>query len=192
MCNPVAFYAASAIITAIAGAGEASAQRQAGTANQQIAENNARLSDQAAQDAQNLGARESQQSTWRTRALIGNQRAKIAANGLDQDFGTPLDILGDTALFGGADRSAIAMDAARKAWGFQGEALNFRNQGAQANWMGKVGSQATILKTLGSVVGLGASAYGAAGTASTAKAGQAATSMSSSYFSGGGSAVFLH
>lgn len=138
---------------------QARAEKQAGEANQKIDENNARLANAQAQDAANLGARESQQSAWRTRALIGQQRAAIAASNLDSELGTPFDIQTDAALFGGADKSAIQMDAARKAWGFQSEALNYRNQGALANWQGKEQSKITILKGIGSAFGSVAGAY---------------------------------
>lgn len=159
MCGPVAFMAASSIVSLIAGVGEARAQRDAGRANQQIAENNATLAEQGARDALNLGAREQQKSAWRTRALLGKEKASIAANGIDMDFGSASDILGETALLGGAERSEIELDAARKAWGLQGEATNFRNEGAQAAWGGKVGSQSTILKSLGSSLSMMGSAY---------------------------------
>ena len=77
------------------------------------------------------------------------------------DIGTPLDILGETAQFGAADRNAIAIDAARKAWGFQGEATNYRNQGAQEAYAGRAGANATILKSLGTSLAYGAQAASA-------------------------------
>lgn len=102
---------------------------------------------------------------WRKRAQVGAQTAALAANGIDSGLGSAYDILGETSLFGGAEQSAIAQDAARKAWGFQSEALNFRNQGAQANWMGKTQSRITILKTLGSMASMSAGAWGSGGGA---------------------------
>lgn len=160
MCGPVAVMAAGSIVSAIAGIGAAQAQKHAGKANAQIAENNAQLAEQGAKDAAILGAQEQQQSAWRTRAMIGRQKTAIAANGLDMDVGTPLDILGETAMLGGMDRSSIALDAARKAWGMQAEATNHRNRGAQDKWAGKVGSQATILKTIGSTTSSLGGAWG--------------------------------
>lgn len=152
--------AAAAFVTVVAGAAEAKSQRETGKANQAIAENNARLDEASAQDAANQGARESQQSAWRTRAMIGTQRAAIAASGLDSELGTPFDIQTDAALFGGADKSAIQLNAARKAWGFQASALNNRNAGAQANWQGQTASKITILKTIGSAMSYAGAAYG--------------------------------
>lgn len=160
MCEPTTWLAVGMAFTAIAGGVEANAQRQAGKANAQIAENNATLAKQQGRDAQLLSVRQQQEAAWRTRALIGKQKTQAAASGLDMDVGTPLDIMGETAAFGQAEEDAIGLDAARKAWGYDGEALNYRNQGAQAMWMGKQQSNATILKTIGSMANMGASAYG--------------------------------
>lgn len=172
MCFPVAAMVAATVLSAVVGIGQAQGQRAAGKAEQQIAENNARLSEQQGKDAAILGARDSEQAAWRTRAMIGTQKAAIAANGLDMDVGTPLDILGQTALFGGADQSAIAMDAARKAWGFNAEALNYRNQGAQARWQGNQASKLTILSTLGSTLNsFGSMKFGSGPSLSTAGGG---------------------
>jgi hypothetical protein len=99
--------------------------------------------------------------------LIGQQRADIAAANLDSDLGTPFDIQTDAALFGGADKSAIQMDAARKAWGFQSSALNNRNQGALANWQGQSSSKITILRSFGSAMSSAAGAKGSSSTTNT-------------------------
>lgn len=140
---------AMAAITLIAGAKQADQEREDGNANQKIEENNAKLAEQQANDAAILGARESEKSAWRTRAIIGQQKAAAAANNLDLDIGTPADLTMETAMLGGADRSAIGMDAARKAWGFQSDALNSRNRGALARWQGHSQANLTILNSIG-------------------------------------------
>lgn len=169
-------------MTAASGAQQARAARAAGNANAQIAENNARLADQQAHDTQVLAVRDQQKSAWRTRALLGQQKVAAAANGLDMDIGTPLDLMGETAMFGKADEDAIGLDAARKAWGFQAGALNYRNQGAQAKWGGKAQANATILSTLGNVAGQVSSAFGN-GTFGAAAKGSASTSIGSASMS---------
>lgn len=153
------FVGAAAAFTLAGSVVDANNQKEAGKANQQIANNNAVMAEQQGKDEQILAARESQQSTWRTRAMLGRQKAAIAASGIDMDVGTPVDVLGDTALFGEADRKAIELDAARRAWGFQGEATNYRNQGTQAAWQGKAAGSATILKGIGSAIGTVGAGY---------------------------------
>lgn len=159
MCAPVAFLAAGMLITAAAGYAQAKAQKAAGEANNQIAQNNAVLAEQGAKDAAILGAREQQQAAWRTRALIGQQKASLAANMIDSSDGTAFDLIGESALFGGAEQSAIAVNSARQAWGLQSEALNYRNQGNLAKWEGKTQSRITLAQTAGSMLSM----YGQAG-----------------------------
>lgn len=154
---------AMAAIALYAGAKQASAQKAAGKAEAKIAENNAVLADQAAKDSAILGARESQQATWRGRALMGRQLATIAANNIDSDSGTPFELLGEGQLFAGAEKSAIEMDAARKAWGFGAEATNHRNRGTLAKWGGNQQAQVTMLGALGNAVGSFAGGMGGKG-----------------------------
>lgn len=152
-------YVAVAVVV-VAGGMEAKAQRDAGKANAQIAENNARLEEAQAKDEANLAAREQQQAAWKTKALIGQQKAALAANMIDSGEGSAYDLLGETALMGGAEQSAIGMEGARRAWGFQMQALNHRNAGAQAKWMGKTQSNITLLRTAASAIGAASGARG--------------------------------
>jgi len=153
MCEPTTIVMVIGLVVgAVAGVQEAKIQKQAGESNAAIAENNARLAEASAQDAAVQGSRESQQAAWRTRALIGAQQAKIAANGIDASVGSAYDIQAEAALLGGAEQSVLSQNAARAAWGFGAEALNYRNKGAQDKWFGKVSSQTTLLKTFGSTL----------------------------------------
>lgn len=163
------FMIAAAVVTLVAGAAQANQQRQAGKANQQISNNNAKLADQQAHDEMMLGAQQSEKSVWRMRATQGAQRAAMAASGVDSGVGTASDLQDETALYGAADINNIGIDSARRAWGFDAEANNYRNQGAQARWMGNSSSNITILSSIGQSLGYGASAYGnykAGGTSS--------------------------
>lgn len=162
MCEPMTIgLAASAIISLYAANEGAKAQVKAGNANAEIAENNARLARDEATQAQAMGDRESQAQTWRTRALIGQQRAAIAAQGIDSQIGTPAEIMGETAMFGEIDQQTIRMNTARQAWGFNSQATNFRNEGNQARWGGKTAARGTILSGLASAASSGSAAYGA-------------------------------
>lgn len=164
MCEPTTIMAALAVgqmaMQGISGYAQSRAQRSAGEANAKIAEQNARLAEQQGRDALTLGAREQQQSTWKTRALRGQQQVAFAANGVDAGVGSAVDLFGDTALFGEADRQAIALDAARRAWGHQSDAVNLRHGGQMDKWQGKVNARTTILGTVTGMLGTAASAYG--------------------------------
>ena len=150
MCEPTTLMAVATLAT---GAFTAYTQNQQGKANQQIAENNATLA-RADADATNAAAtREQEQQSWRTRAMMGQQRAAIAANNLDPTLGTPADILGETALLGEIDQQTIRMNAARQAWGYEQQAKQYQAQGKLDRWGGRMAAGGTILSSLTSAYG---------------------------------------
>lgn len=166
MCAPLLLGIAAGV-SLIGGVRAGQAADATGKANQQIAENNARLSEDSARDASIQGARESQQSAWKTRAMLATQRASAASANVDGALGSAFDIQSDTALLGGIEQETIQLNAARKAWGFQSEATNYRNQGKIARYEGKTKKQASILGGLGNALALGAQASSAASAAAS-------------------------
>ena len=167
MCEPITISATAAwVLGATAAVGVATAvytadqQKKEGRANAEIAENNALLAEQQAKSASAMGDREAEQAAWRNRALMGQQRAAIASNGIDSAIGTPAELLGETALFGEADQQNIRLNAAQSAWGFRAQAGDFRNRGALAKWSGKAQSTGTLLSGLGSAMGSVSGMYG--------------------------------
>lgn len=158
MCAPVAI----AALTLLSAGYSAYSTQQAGKANAQIAENNAQLARDQAQVENAIGDRESQQAQWRTRALLGQQRAAIAANNIDASVGTPAEILGETAMFGEADQQNIRLNAARRAWGFNAQAGDYLNQSKQIKYNAKTQATGTILSGLASAAGGYANAGGGA------------------------------
>lgn len=168
MCEPTTLMAVATLAT---GAFTAYTQNQQGKANQQIAENNATLA-RADADATNAAAtREQEQQSWRTRAMIGQQRAAIAANNLDPTLGTPADILGETALLGEIDQQTIRMNAARQAWGYEQQAKQHQAQGKLDRWGGRMAATGTILGSLGQAANIGYGAWGGAGRMGKTKIG---------------------
>lgn len=156
MCEPTTI--ALIATTVIAGAYQANVQRQEGKANAAVAENNARLAESDADASNAMATRESEQQAWRTRSLIGQQRAAIAANNLDPTFGTPSELMGEAAMFGEVDQQTTRMNAARQAWGFNAQAQNFRTQGSLSRWGGRAQATGTILGSLASAASMGAGA----------------------------------
>jgi hypothetical protein len=137
----------------------ADVQKKQGQAQAEIDENNARLAQAEADNANAQATRESEQQAWRTRALIGQQRAAIAANNIDPTLGTPSEILGETAMFGEVDQQTIRQNAARQAWGFNAQATNYRNQGGLARWGGNQQAKGTILGSLASAASIYGSSF---------------------------------
>lgn len=167
MCEPITIstgaawaLGATAAVTAAATYVSYDANKKAAEANAQIAENNARLAEADAATARALGDRESQQQTWRMRALEGQQRAAIAASGIDAQIGTPLELLGESAMFGEVDQQAIRLNAARQAWGFNAQARSTRNQSRVDRYSARQQRTGTILSGLSSLASTGAGFYG--------------------------------
>lgn len=167
MCEPVTIstgmmwaLGASAAATAAATYVSYDSSKKAGEANAQIAENNARLAADDARTEQAMGDRESQQQTWRMRAMEGQQRAAIASQGVDAQIGTPVELLGESAMFGEVDQQTIRLNAARRAWGFSAQSQNIRNQSRVDRYSTRQQGTATILGGLGSMAGYAGTAYG--------------------------------
>lgn len=147
-------------VTLAMGAAQAGAQRAEGAYEAAVAKDNQKLANAQAEQANAIGTREMEQQSWRTRALIGQQRAAIAANNLDPTLGTPLDILGETAAFGEIDQQNIRLNAAQQAWGRKVEATNYGNAATMAKWKGNTGANLTILGSLGKAFTQGAGSFG--------------------------------
>lgn len=67
-----------------------------------------------AEDALKRGAQQEQAQRRKTAALMGRQRAVMAASNLDLGSGSPLAILGDTAQLGELDAHVIRDNARRQ------------------------------------------------------------------------------
>ncbi|HJU38191.1 MAG TPA: hypothetical protein VJ724_01365 [Tahibacter sp.] len=156
MCYVQIAYIAAAALTAYSGYESAQAQKKAADYNYAIAQQAVKVDEARAQDALNRGAQQANEQRMRTRLAIGSQRAALAAQNVDLQTGTPLDIIGDTAMFGAIDESRIRENAAREAWGYQVGAVNSQAQGALDRYRGQSGARATYLTT---AANLGQSAY---------------------------------
>lgn len=95
----------------------------------QVAEVNRKVADEQARDALARGEQEQQRLAREAAYLRGVQRAKMSAMGLDLSFGSPADILRDTALLAAEDQATTMENAQREAQGYRISARNYRSQG---------------------------------------------------------------
>ena len=102
-------------------------QANAGAASYQaaVARNNAAVAEQNAQYALQSGRIEEQTRRQKTAGIIGEQRAKMAASGIDIGSGTPLNLQESTAQVGELDALTIRNNAMRKAYGYRVQASDF-------------------------------------------------------------------
>ena len=89
-------------------------------------------------NAQKRGLRTEQASRRATRALQGTQRAGLAGSGVDVNFGSPVDVVGDSDIFGEFDVGTIrqntadevfAAKARGQGFGFQADSFNRAGRG---------------------------------------------------------------
>lgn len=148
--------------TAVAAAGTAvgglmTAQQQRYSAK--VADANAKISSQQAADAIQRGKLEEQKSYRRTADLAGKQRAAMAANGIETDFGSALRTQADTAAIGAEEAALVRENAMREAKGYDMEAGNYRST-AKAGRMAATGTIVKAAFDTGSTILGGAQQYG--------------------------------
>lgn len=144
-------------LTVAGGVTGAYGQYQAGQHNQKLMDANAQIADWQAQDALDRGKDEAAKHRSAVRRMVGSQRARLAAQGIDIESGSALDLQLDTARLGELDALTIENNAAREAWGYRVQAQDYRTRGAIARYEGKQAAVGTLLTT-------GGKAYGMRGT----------------------------
>ena len=155
MCEPTTIaYGVSALLMVAGGVQTARAQKAAGEYQAQVDEQNAKIGRQQADQARQIGNMEEERQMRRVRAAVATQRAAQAANGLDVNSGTALDLQAETAGFGAADALNIRSNALRQAWGFEVGAVNDINSASAARAGGRNASTGTLLTTGAQVAGM--------------------------------------
>lgn len=164
MCEPTTLAAASIAATVIGAGASAYGQMKAGEAAQsqanytaQAAKNNEIVAGQNKQRSLQAGEAAAAQQTLRTQALMGKQRATMAANGLDVNSGSNLDLTTSAADVGYLDALTIRNNAAVQAGAFDNQGRGFGGQAAMATASGANASDAAMMGVGTSIIG-GASA----------------------------------
>lgn len=160
MCELATIAAAASVASAAMGAFGAIQQGQAAknAAEYQAAvdRNNQQVAEWQAKDAVDRGAEAERQHRIKVAGVLGSQKAAMAANGLDLSSGSPLDILGDTAMYGELDALTIRSNAEREAYGYRVRSQDFASsaqlaqmRGSSAATAGMIGAGATLLTGAG-------------------------------------------
>lgn len=141
------------LFMAAAGAGySASANMQAGKDQARLQEYNAQVADMQADDAVARGRTAEDRHRVNVRRLIGSQRAAFANSGQDPNIGNAVDVQGDTASLGELDALTIRLNAAREAWGYKVQSIDYRARGELAEAEGKSKALGNLLSTGGSLL----------------------------------------
>lgn len=129
------------------------AQRNAYKAQEQQNKNNAIIAERNAADARQRGVVAEQEVQMRTRGMIGKQLNILSERNIATSTGSPLDIIGDTAMFGKLDALTTRTNYEREAIAHESQAMNFNAAAEQA----RMGARAA---TFGTGVSLFSTALG--------------------------------
>ena len=148
MCEAVTGIALSTWFAAGAAAGAAVTAYgavQQGKAQEETAQNNAKTLQLQAADAQARGGIAEEAHRAKVRQIRGEQRATLAASGVDMTYGTAASVLDQTTIYGELDARNISVNAAREAWGYETQAGNELFQGKTAKQQGYLSGVSTLL-----------------------------------------------
>lgn len=137
MADPVSLLAVGSLAASVAGAGvsaygankTATANAQSATYQAQVAANNKKIADQNAAFAISSGRTQAYTQDLKTSQLVGTQKATQAANGLDVNSGTNVDVRQSTEEIGRLDTLTILNNAQRQAGGYLAQGANFTAEG---------------------------------------------------------------
>lgn len=167
MCDPVSISIASIAATVVGTGASIYGQMQSSAAasaaasyNAQVSANNQKLANQEAQDAIARGDQQAQLKASATEQVIGRQKAALAANGVDVNSGSAVDLESDSAAAGQFDQLTIQNNALRESIGYHNQGINYQNQAsldeassANALSAGELQAGASVFKGAGSVAG---------------------------------------
>lgn len=158
MCNPAVLMIASTAV-AVAGQGLQTIQaaKQA-TYQARLMDRNAQLANESARTEQENTRTEALRRYRELGALRGQQRAALAANGIDVDFGNAGLVQSDAEMIAREDVENIYRQGYQRSRGFEIEASNYRAN-AQAARQQRTGAIVGGIADIGSTVLGGMSRY---------------------------------
>lgn len=160
MCDlTLALALAGTAVTAVGQVQQAQATASANRYQAQVQEMNATLAERRAKDAIERGAAEEQRKRQEVQRILGAQRAGMAANGVDLTFGSPLDVLTDTAVLGELDALTIRSNAYRESYDHRVDAVNQRAGATMSRMAASSASTGGYLAAAGTVLTGGGQAW---------------------------------
>lgn len=156
MCGPatpVMLMAAATAVSAISAGYSGMATVQQHKYEAAVARNNASLSRGQAADAEERGKREELRQAQVVSRAKSAQLAGFAANGIDVTFGSPVDVMADTAIMGLQDTWQIRDNAARETSGYLISAANYEGEARAQKAAARNAAVGTVLNVAGTVIG---------------------------------------
>jgi len=142
----------TALVSAYGAISSGQAQSQAAAYQSQVNANNAVIAQQNAQYARQAGDAQAAQKQMETAQQTGAIRAAAAANGLDVNNGTALNVQTSQKLLGNNDVLNIRNNALRQVYGYQAQATGFEAQGQLDQMQSSSATSGSILSATGSLL----------------------------------------
>lgn len=139
-------------IALVGGAMQYDASKKSQKFQEQVAEQNTKVANAQATDAERLGQIEANERRLKTRMQLATQSVGFGAQNTETT-GTALDILGDTAMFGEVDEQRIIANADRNAWGYRVQGHGIQTDKKMMQFNSKNDRTGTILSTASGVAG---------------------------------------
>ena len=108
-------------------------------------EKNARLAELQAKDAEIQGKKDATAYKVKINQLIGSQRASMAAQGIEVNADSALDIQLETKELGAVDAQTIRNNAFREATGYRIQSIGYSSQAGYTRISGKTKARNTLL-----------------------------------------------
>ncbi len=138
-------FGAQAASTAAGAYSQSQAQKAQGKFQKQQLEQNAKFSEMAANETTSRAEADVRRLQRQEKKVIGDQRATLAAQGIDVDDGSAAEAQEEVRLATAQDIQTVRNNAWREAYGLRSGAIDYRSRGAMADITGRSSSRATLL-----------------------------------------------
>lgn len=155
MCSPMAIVAGLQIVSTVS---EGYAAKQKGKYENKVAQYNARVQENEATRARNIGVEEENIQREKTAQLLSKQRAEIGAAGVSLTSGSALDIQEQTELLGEVDALRIKSNFQIQAESLESQARLTRATGVAAKRAGDQAFTGSLLAAGGTLLATGVAA----------------------------------
>lgn len=157
MCDPITITTiAGTALTAYGQFQQGQATKAANEFQAEIYNRNAQIANQNAANERQLGLEEARKIRLQTRAKIGQQKAAMAANGIDIYQGTPVDLTADTASMGELDALTSMYNSEMRAINYENKSGDFSSSATMSRMSGRNAFISGGLNALGTgISGLG-------------------------------------
>jgi hypothetical protein len=145
--------AASSVYSGLATAASDRYNAEAADYKAAVATQDAQIATKNAQYAVSAGAAQAAQQDFTNRAVLGNEKAVQGSSGLDVNSGSAVAVRSSTAALGNLSTMNIVNNAAREAYGFQIQGMNYEAQSALDSSQAQLDNSAARGAVLGGIVG---------------------------------------